>query len=381
MSAKSSKERSKSRRSKKPGIDRNSDAAPCPIAPNPLDEIIKAIDDEESCFDEHRRARASAGKISELQKRLSAAFRTIDRLEAEFELISNLAEITTKPPQVVVPSSKTNHAIPLFIWSDWHVEERVAKSKVRGLNEYTPDIATERARKCVQSTVKLIRHVRNSSHVDSVSLFLGGDWISGDIHEELSQTNLLGPIDATVLAMNLIREGLATIAAERYLKKIHVSCVVGNHGRTTHKMQFKNGTEKSFESFIYAVLAKEFSSTKFDWQIAAGGINYVELADGFVVRDFHGHQVKYGGGVGGLTIPLNKWLSRQDATQHADFNRMGHYHNFSTPTANTLLNGSLKGWDEYASEKGFLFEPPTQACAVYDCGRRRISGIHPVYCE
>ena len=50
------------------------------------------------------------------------------------------------------------------------------------------------------------------------------------------------------------------------------------------------------------------------------------MASKFNLRLYHGHQIKYSDGVGGLTIPLNKWQAKQDQIVRADFNLMGHYH-------------------------------------------------------
>jgi hypothetical protein len=319
--------------------------------------------------------------IADLRKQLRGKGKRIEELEKTIDLICLFNDSTHKPKRALVPKSRSTEVIPLIIWSDWHIEEKVERKKALGLNEFNLEIAAQRAAKCAESTVKLIRLARNNSHVRAVSILLGGDFITGDIHQELSETNLLGPAEACILAKNLLVNGLATIAAEKYLERIHVSCVVGNHGRFTKKMQIKNGTEKSFETIIYAELAKTFQDARFQWSICRGGVNVTPLTPEFLVRDAHGHQFKYQGGIGGLTIPLTKWVHRLDQSQACNYNRICHYHQYGTPTPRTLMNGSLKGYDEYAAEHGFGYEPAQQAFALLDCSRNRIGGTFPIYCE
>jgi hypothetical protein len=325
--------------------------------------------------------RAAKSLVADLRKSLDAKDKQIQTLEETIDLICLLEDTRKKSERMIVPKSKANEAVPIFVWSDWHVEELVDRRKTLGKNEFNLKVAEARAKRCAESTVKMLRHVRLSSHVRSCLLVLGGDFISGDIHQELSETNLLGPAEACVFARELLSTGLEAVRGEKYLNRIRVVCIVGNHGRTTKKMQFKNGAEKSFESIIYAELARQFSDRRFEFTIARGGVEMIPMATGFDIRAFHGHQVKYQGGIGGLAIPLTKWIHRQDQTQSAAFNVMGHWHQYGLPTPRCLCNGSIKGWDEYAAEHGFGFEPPQQAGAVFDASRSRIGGVFPIYCE
>jgi hypothetical protein len=330
---------------------------------------------------EERRERVRRAEVQSLRKVIESQEQEIERLNKSVDLSCLLKENAKAHKPLSVGQSKSNSAIPIFIWSDWHVEEYVDRRKTLGKNEFDLEICEQRVNTCVRSTVKMIRHIRESSKVESVFLFLGGDFITGDIHQELVETNCLGPAEATVFARRLIATGLATIAEEAYLKKIRVACAVGNHGRTTKKMQFKNGTEKSFETIIYAELASEFNSSRFEWEISKGGVGMSWLSDEFGVRTAHGHQIRYAGGIGGLTIPLTKWIHRQDQTIQAGFNLIGHHHQYGLPTGRCLGNGSLIGWTEYAAENGFSYEPPQQAGCVYDVTRNRVTGVFPVFCE
>ena len=79
--------------------------------------------------------------------------------------------------------------------SDWHVGEVVDKRKVRGLNSYSPEIARKRASSAGVHD-EAWRYPFELQR-DSMVLFLGGDFISGYLHEELAQTNAMAPVEET----------------------------------------------------------------------------------------------------------------------------------------------------------------------------------------
>ena len=64
----------------------------------------------------------------------------------------------------------------------------------------------------------------------------------------------------------------------------------------------------SLEQYMFYTIRDFFKTNKrFEFLIAELDITpYVTYFDKFVVRYHHGHQINYQGGVGGLTIPVNK---------------------------------------------------------------------------
>ena len=84
---------------------------------------------------------------------------------------------------------------------------------------------------------------------------------------------------------------------------------------------------------------------------------------GFTVRFVHGHQFRFGGGVGGVTIPLIKWLNIQNNNIMADYTVMGHWHQYFSGK-NFICNGSLIGFNAFG--KKFGYEPPKQAFFLID---------------
>ena len=84
------------------------------------------------------------------------------------------------------------------------------------------------------------------------------------------------------------------------------------------------------------------------------------------MRFFHGDALKYGGGIGGLSIPLIKYLHRKDEQRKADFNFLGHFHQLLYPTHASCVNGSLIGLSAYGYKIGFKPERPAQAFTLLD---------------
>jgi hypothetical protein len=206
------------------------------------------------------------------------------------------------------------------------------------------------------------------------------------IFPELAETNSMAPIEEARFAKRLIGAVLDHLREHSGVKRFTVVCSRGNHGRLTKKKQFKNSAGTNLESAIYWDLADRYTEKQgWTWRIPPSGLAYFDIRnpDGtsWTCRGYHGEQCKYQGGVGGLTIPLNKLQARWDKTTRADFNLMGHFHTFSRPNSTTLLNGSLKGFDEYALELGFPYEPPIQTLAIYDPRWRMVTTVHPLFAD
>ncbi len=105
-----------------------------------------------------------------------------------------------------------------------------------------------------------------------------------------------------------------------------------------------------------------------------GPHSYIELYPGqpgaTTIRFQHGHMVKYGGGVGGLTIPLNKAIAQWNRGKHADLDVLGHFHQMFDG-GNFIVNGSLIGYDSFALSIKASYEKPKQALFLIDRKRGR----------
>lgn len=305
----------------------------------------------------------------------------IIELERDLKLLANIKEYPSTKYDIPSPSiKKKNEATAIVQWSDWHVDEVVDFATVNGMNEYNKDIAKKRAFKLFENTVKLTDSQRSAVDINNLALHLGGDAIGGYIHPELQQTNSMSPLEGIFYAKELIISGIEYLLQYGKLKNIVVVTSRGNHPRLTPKMQFANDYSMNLETFLYWSLADYFKKEKtVSFKIEQSELAYITVYDK-VLRFFHGHQIKFSGGVGGITIPLHKAIYRWDANIKAYYNFMCDKHTYSTPIPNCQLNGSLKGYDAYAVSHGFSYQPPLQSFTLLD-SQRGITIKAPIFCQ
>lgn len=272
-----------------------------------------------------------------------------------------------------------NEGIPIIQYSDWHVEKRIDRRVLNGLNEFNLDICAKRVKNTYINTVKLIRKERQDLKINKVVINLGGDFINNYLHEHDTQENYLSPIEALFFAKDRIKEALTFIAENGDLKKIVLLCCNGNHPRLTKRMQSDNDYKMNLEAILYHSMKQELKDSIFEWHIPESELGYCEIADK-VIRYAHGHQFKFMGGIGGLTIPLNKAVMRYDQVKKADFNLFSHWHTFDLIGGKSSVNGSLCGYDAYAQKLGCSFEPAKQSFQILD-SKRGFTGRFPILCD
>lgn len=304
----------------------------------------------------------------------------LSELEAKTKIISGILahEKHRSVSAVKMPPKNFSSSTAFALWGDWHIEEEVKAEKVNGLNKFNLSIAKERADACAVNTVKLLKRQATGERIDTLFICLLGDFFSGNIHEELLQGCLLPPIKASLLAREYLRASLDYVLQNTDID-IRVICIVGNHSRITRKVFVSNEQENSLELFMYHFLEKDFEGIqRMKFEIATGYHHYLQIYN-YVVRLSHGHSVNYYGGVGGLTIPLNKKIQIWNYTKKADYDVLGHFHQF-LDGGNFIVNGSLIGYTPYALSIGGKFEPPRQAFFLIN-SRYGKSIVAPIFLE
>lgn len=300
-----------------------------------------------------------------MHRKYKNALRDVARLEKELEASVSLS---TPPSKRVIKKRRghpnASNATAIAMASDWHVEEIVKPSTVQGRNKYNPDIAQERADRFWQKIVLLTARNRTDTTIENLVLILGGDFISGAIHEELLENTAMRPMEAILLAQDMLDSGLRFLKGHGGFKRIVVICKDGNHGRGTDKIRFASRTGNSLEWAMYQNLAKRHQDL--EWVIEDSYLTYYTVY-GKVLRVHHGDAIRYIGGVGGLEIPMKRAYYQWNMTDPADINLMGHYHSYM-PGYNTV-NGSLIGYNAYAAANKFAYQPPMQAYLLLDADR------------
>lgn len=307
-------------------------------------------------------------ELRELRQKLAG----YDREYADHQFIKSrlfsLKESTVTPPDWLVrrPKAIKSPGIPCMMWSDWHWAEVIDPAQINGVNAYNLEIAHARAKALVERTIQLLRSYMVSPNYDGVAICLGGDMLSGNIHEELVNTNAVPIMAAVVDLWGVLEWAIKTMADE--FGKVAIFCVTGNHGRSTHKVPSKDRAFTSFDWLVYAHLQHAFKDDKRVTIIAPNGsdILFAVFSHKFLLT--HGDQFRGGDGMIGHIGPVTRGQKKKqsrNAEIGQEFDTMihGHFHTYS-PGDRVIGNGSLCGYNEYAASGNFAFEAPRQALWV-----------------
>lgn len=260
--------------------------------------------------------------------------------------------------------SNTSRATAFIIASDWHSEELVSPETVDHLNEYNLEIAEARATEFFQASQRLLSIFSKDIKIDKVVLALLGDFISGTIHDDLMETNQLSPSHALIFAERLIISGIEFLLKETEYEFVIV-CHSGNHGRMTKKQRIASEQGNSLELLMYHHIARIFKDNPRVKMVIAGGYHsFLEVYD-YTIRFHHGHSINYGGGVGGITIAVNKAIAQWNKARNVYLDVFGHFHQYFDG-GNFVCNGSLIGWNAFAVSIKGSFDRPKQMFFLLD---------------
>ncbi|MDJ0827456.1 MAG: hypothetical protein QNJ16_18335 [Rhodobacter sp.] len=318
----------------------------------------------------------SADELLLLKRKLESTNRRIKELEKESSntaLIKSLLgrlDTGAEVEEWAAPSPKTvNHGTPTLFLSDLHHGEVVRPGEVELANEFNSEISRQRIRRVFERTCSLLNDTFAEPDWPEIIVAVGGDILSGNIHEEIRGTNDQPIFDALVDVAMCLASGLKMLAD--VFGKVRVPWVVGNHGRIDKKPRYKAAVEDNYEYMLAHYLGSLLSD---DDRIR------VEVSDSFSISYkvhntryllTHGDGFRGGSGISGPILPwtlgdhrLRKQRQAIDRYKELetsyDVLLFGHWHQYF-PTPGFIANGSLKGFDEFAYKRGFAFQRPQQA--------------------
>lgn len=307
-------------------------------------------------------------RVSDLEARTK---RLMEELAAKEDELANYKHVTREPRPIEAPpttsQSKQRKGAAVLLCSDWHVEEPVYPETVNGLNEYSLEIADHCISRLAEGFAWMVHDSRFDVRTAVVALL--GDLLSSYIHPELEEENLLSPQETMVWLLDRLERMLRTIAALcPSLERIVVPCKSGNHGRATDKTRVSTREANSNEQVIYQTLRRVMrDDQRFDFVITPGDWTEIDCM-GYRLAFTHGDSFRYGGGVGGVSIPIRRGISRQfQGRQIHQFN-MGHFHT-RQDFGDIQINGSMIGYSPYSQFIHAAFEPRQQAFYMVDSER------------
>lgn len=304
-------------------------------------------------------------KHSTLKKRYAQSLNDLNQANAQLETLIDLRNMNVKP-YIIKPSMniKESHSTMCVVASDWHLEETVDASTVNDLNEFDLDIARKRSDTFFKKSLLMHNLLSKSFNINHLVLALLGDFINGYIHEEMVEENSLSPTQAILEAKKMLISGINFILENADFQQITIPCCFGNHGRTTPKMRISSSYKNSFEWLMYKDLEMYYADNpKVKFIVANSYHNFVNIYGKYLVRFHHGDSIRYSGGVGGLSIPVYKAIASWNRSIPAYLDVFGHFHT-SVEGGNFIANGSLVGFNPYATFIKAPFEEPMQSMFV-----------------
>lgn len=307
----------------------------------------------------------------EIKNNASKEERLLAHVESLQERLAIALDIKAIETPVAIERSSNidrNEAVPVLLCTDWHCGAVVKPETVNDLNSYDVDTFHSRTVALFRNALKVITMLRSTSSIDKMVVFLGGDLIDNWLHPEQIQLQELSPTQQIIECEKAIVRGIDYLLANGGFSKILVPCCYGNHGRTTIKMQADNAHATSYEWLMYQSLRRHYNcNSQVEFIISNGNTLYMDVL-GKKLRFMHGDAIKYAGGVGGITVPLTKYIYRQDVGIRADHTFLGHFHTL-THGSSWTVNGSLIGPTAYGLKLGFPPERPQQGLEVIDSKR------------
>ena len=337
---------------------------------------------------EEEREQARDGLRLDQARRTNSELRRMNRflteeLKAQNEKIDLLLEVHAapdKPYKIRSPKGgrKKTPVVSCSMASDLHVEEVVDPKTVNGLNEHNLEIAEDKLFRYWRNVVRLVKKEQAEADIQTHIQWIGGDLFTGHIHEEFPEITELSPTQAVLWLRPRIRDGIRFLRKELDVPEILVPWSYGNHGRTTIRPRVATAADHSYEWMLGQIIAEDLKGDDGIKVLVANGYHLYVDCDGYTVRFHHGDWLNYQGGVGGLTIPLNKAIDSWNKTRPANLDVLGHWHQWMD-LQYALVNGSLIGFSPYALRIKARYEPPRQGFFLIDLERKEKTGSFPVH--
>jgi hypothetical protein len=273
------------------------------------------------------------------------------------------------PDWEIQETAHSSDIVPMLLTTDQHVGEVVDREEMEGLNEYDTSVFIRRNRNMVERALSIL-DARNDTYPCFVYLF-GGDSISGDIHEELSQTNDLTSHRSVLLVVEETCRNLEVLL-ERFPRVIFIA-VPGNHGRTTRKPTAKRYAELNYDTLAAMMIERHFMAKgerRIEFRYPGSG-DAVFSVYGRKMLLTHGDRIGSRGGTGFIGPAATIMRGAQKVFQQyagigvqLDTILHGHFH-YRMWADGIISNSALIGFNEYARAMiRARFQPPSQTLVL-----------------
>ena len=307
----------------------------------------------------------------ELEKKLSKLMNAIGEQREMAESIKSAIVAIEPFPRLDWDRHKRARSgapiIPVLNFSDWHIGEVIRKEETEGFGEFNWEIAQKRLFGIANAFLNWIDTLRHGYTIKECAVIGIGDYISGDIHRELSVTNEF-PVPVQVAKAGLLfGEIVARLSASfDHLTVYQVGA--DNHGRLERKPQFKQKFQNSYSFLVNTIAATYLARHRNVEIITAQGMKHLANIAGWNFLIEHGDTVKSWMGVPYYGIERSR---AREATKRMNTDRsfhyqvMGHWHVPAWLSSTIIINGSLSGTTEFDHGCGRHGDPSQVAFLVH----------------
>lgn len=271
---------------------------------------------------------------------------------AQIEAVADACENIPNPPTFYRPRKHTVKkpvVRPVLLLSDWHIGDTVRADETEGFGSFDIATAQERVTTLVTNFLNHVERQRTLYEIEDIDVFVIGDMVSGDIHDELLVHNEVSAPEQAVISGKMLAGALADIG--RGCRRVNIAfCGADNHSRLQRRPISKHKAINSWSYVVGEVMRATLPMTpgKFDVTVFKGVEQVVQVLDTrFLVT--HGDAIKSWMGIPWYGVQKrlgNEALLRQGTDKTFDVFVMGHYHTpISTP--HLIVNGSLSGTTEF----------------------------------
>lgn len=287
-------------------------------------------------------------------------------------IIDNIEKTVLKLPKIKrtpiinIENGKTNEDCILLL-SDLHIGEVVNSEELNGLNEYNFEIFCKRLQ-FISDTIKdIVTNKLNGYKINNLHILGLGDWLCGNIHEELVETSDLNVVDQSFKGSLVISQFIRELSP--YFESVNCEFIVGNHGRFSKTIKFKE-RYVNWDYVAYKIIELMLENIEnINFNIPKSFFRVIEILNQRILL-FHGDNIRSYAGTAysGVEKTVNQF--NEILQSNFDYCMLGHFHTQAElPRVNgeIFMNGSMIGGNEYSIGKIFKMNEPTQL----------FMGIHP----
>ena len=308
-------------------------------------------------------------QIAGLKKQLKSVMRKEISLDSIRSTVFGINSYNFQAPRWATERrGVSGNSVPLLLLSDLHWGETVKPAQNSWGNPYNLEIARERLKMAFNRTLYLCSQHIIHPNSPGIVVALGGDMLSGSIHEELSETNAMADYKLVFDLADHLIEGINKLA--QAFGRVFIPCMYGNHGRDSHKPRYKDAGFHNLDWLLYNTLERHFQNDQRVSFMVGEGFDVIFRVYNTTFCLTHGDRLGSGGG--DLPAQVSRGAIKIKAQYAAqgiaiDWTLMVHFHSpLILDHPGVVVNGSPKGGDEYASGNRLRQSDPTQTLLWVD---------------